>query len=80
MQSNKIRKIANHRHLPKYILNKNKRSQDQGASKLRKRVNREANTGQREDIIASKKKLVEHIEVEEEQFPRQSKQGRRRQE
>lgn len=45
MHSSKIRRINNHRHLPKYILNANKRKQDQSASKYNKRINKEANTG-----------------------------------
>ena len=43
--SNKVRKIANHRHLPKYILNAKKRKQDQVISRFNKKVNKEANTG-----------------------------------
>jgi len=43
--SNKIRRINHHRHLPKYILNANQRKQEMGAKRLKKRHNREANTG-----------------------------------
>jgi len=40
IHSNKIRRINNHRHLPKYILNANKRKQDQVASHHNKRLNK----------------------------------------
>lgn len=43
--SNKIRRIATHRHLPKYILNANQRRQEQTESRMKKKLNREANNG-----------------------------------
>lgn len=67
--SNKIRRIAAHRHLPKYILNANQRKQDQSASRLQKKLNREANTGEAEGQKGQKKGLVEGIEIPEEEFP-----------
>lgn len=54
MHSSKIRRINYHRHLPKYILNANKRKQDQSASKYNKRINKEANTGLKEDRAVDK--------------------------
>jgi DDB1- and CUL4-associated factor 13 len=63
--SHKIRRIATHRHLPKYILNANKRKQDQGVSKLKKKLNREANTGVLDSTVGQKKVLVESIEIPE---------------
>ena len=59
--SNKIRRIATHRHIPKYILNANQRKQDQSASRLQKKMNREANTGEIEGQRGKKKNLVENI-------------------
>lgn len=43
--SNKIRRINSHRHLPKYLVNANQRKLEKGAKRLRKKQNREANTG-----------------------------------
>jgi hypothetical protein len=59
--SNRIRKIANYRHLPKYILNANKRKQDQNVSRHNKKLNKEANTGTRSEKQADKALLVENI-------------------
>ena len=44
-ESRKIKRIANYRHLPKYIKNAKMRRQDQVVSKFNKRINKEANTG-----------------------------------
>jgi len=38
--SSKIRRIANYRHLPKYIINANKRKQDQAVSRYNKKMNK----------------------------------------
>jgi hypothetical protein len=65
IHSNKIRRIANHRHLPKYILNANKRKQDQTVSKHNKRLNKEANTGIKDDKIVDKLLTVENIYIPE---------------
>lgn len=67
VHSNKIRRINNHRHLPKYILNANKRKQDQVASRFNKKLNKEANTGVKEDRPVDKAAAVENIEVREEE-------------
>lgn len=48
IHTSKIRRIHNHRHLPKYIMNGKKRIQDQAESKFNKRINKEANTGIKE--------------------------------
>ena len=69
-QSGKIRRIANHRHLPKYIVNANQRRQEQSASRMQKKLNKEANTGVIEHLGSEKKRLVERIEIEEEEKPR----------
>lgn len=45
IHSNRIRRIAHHRHLPKYILNANLKKQDQRVSRHQKQINKEANTG-----------------------------------
>lgn len=76
--SNKIRRIATHRHLPKYIVNANQRRQEQSASRLKKKLNKEANTGIVEAGSAEKKRLVENIEIEEEEIvrPRKKKASR----
>lgn len=50
-----------HRHLPKYILNAKKRRQDQTISKFNKKVNKEANTGMKEETIPQKYKAVEKM-------------------
>ncbi len=70
MHTNKIRRIHNHRHLPKYILNAKKRRQDQAESKFNKRVNKEANTGVKEEVVKLKEAIVEGIEFREEKVPR----------
>jgi len=57
-QNRKIKRILLHRHLPKYILNAKKRGQDQIVSKFNKKLNKEANTGVKEDVIADKVKAV----------------------
>ena len=67
-QSNKIRRIEAHRHLPKYIMNANKRRQDQTASRLKKKLNRQANTGIEDEKRSQKKVLVENIEIPQEEF------------
>lgn len=68
IHSNKIRRIANYRHLPKYILNANKRQQDQTVSRYNKKLNKEANTGIKEDRLADKAIAVENIEIPEEKI------------
>ena len=68
--SNKIRRIANYRHLPKYILNANKRKQDQTASRYNRRANKEANTGVVEERRPDKEQLVEDLGIPEEQKPK----------
>ena len=73
MHTNKIRRIHNHRHLPKYILNAKKRRQDQAESKFNKRVNKEANTGIKEEVVKLKEAIVEDIEFKEEKIPRSRK-------
>ncbi len=65
IHTNKIRRIHNHRHLPKYILNAKKRKQDQAESKFNKKVNKEANTGVKEAPINLKEKAVEGIAFED---------------
>jgi hypothetical protein len=65
IHSNKIRRIANHRHLPKYILNANKRRQDQNVSKHNKRLNKQANTGIKDERPVDKVLAVENIEIPE---------------
>ncbi len=67
IHSNKIRRIANHRHLPKYILNSNKRKQDQIVSRHNKKINKEANTGIREEHVKDKERVIEDIQVREEE-------------
>jgi hypothetical protein len=49
--------------LPKYILNANQRRQEQTESRMKKKVNREANTGVIEEQRGEKKKLIENIEI-----------------
>lgn len=61
IHSNKIRKIANYRHLPKYILNAKKRKLDQNVSKHNKQINKEANTGIKEHKEVDKKAVIEGI-------------------
>ena len=50
-------------------MNANQRKLEKGAKRLRKKQNREANTGLVEASLGSKKLLVEGIEIEEERFP-----------
>ena len=52
--------------MPKYILNARKRNQDQAESKFNKRINKEANTGVKEEVINLKEKLIEGIMFPEE--------------
>lgn len=54
-----------HRHLPKYILNAKKRRQDQVVSKHNKKINKEANTGIKQEQIPQKEKAVDKIEIQE---------------
>lgn len=54
-----------HRHLPKYILNAKKRRQDQVVSKHNKKINKEANTGFKQEQIPQKEKAVDKIEIQE---------------
>lgn len=49
--------------MPKYILNANKRKQDQNVSKFNKKINKEANTGIKEERQVDKAQLVEKIEI-----------------
>ena len=51
--------------MPKYILNAKKRKQDQTVSKFNKKINKEANTGIKEERVPDKYKAVEKIEIEE---------------
>ncbi len=71
--SNKIRRIANYRHLPKYIINANKRKQDQAVSRFNKKINREANTGVITQSKADKEKLIEQIQIKEEKILKKAK-------
>jgi hypothetical protein len=52
--------------LPKYILNANKRKQDQTSSRYNKRANKEANTGVIEERRPDKEQLVEDLGIAEE--------------
>lgn len=71
--SNKIRRIANYRHLPKYIINANKRKQDQTASRYNKKINREANTGVITQAKPDKEQLIEQIEIKQEKILKKGK-------
>lgn len=62
-ENRKIKRILLHRHLPKYIMNAKKRRQDQVVSKFNKKVNKQANTGVREQTIPEKYKAVQKMEI-----------------
>lgn len=47
-----------HRHLPKYILNAKKRRQDQTMSKFNKKINKQANTGVKQELKPEKQMAV----------------------
>lgn len=59
-----------HRHLPKYILNAKNKKQDQLVSRHNKKINKEANTGEKEDLLPEKALAVEAMELEEKSFQR----------
>lgn len=67
-ENRKIKKILMHRHLPKYILNAKKRRQEQLVSRHNKKLNKEANTGVKEDILPDKMQAIEKMELEEKSF------------
>lgn len=52
-----------HRHLPKYIVNAKKRKQDQVVSKHNKKINKEANTGVKEEKKPEKALFIDGIEI-----------------
>lgn len=63
--SNKIRRIARHRHLPKYVVNARQRRQVQTEKRFRKQHNVEVNEGEKRDRRAEKEKKVESIEIDQ---------------
>lgn len=73
-ESRKIKRIVAYRHLPKYILNAKKRKQDQTVSKFNKRINKEANTGIKEERLPEKFRAVEKMEIEEKKYKRSKNQ------
>lgn len=67
-----------HRHLPKYILNAKKKKQDQVVSKFNKRINKQANTGVKEEMKPEKIQAVEGIQIEQQKIKRKRKSRRRK--